>query len=250
MDALPSPSWYPDPQRDGFLRWWDGARWTEHVQPGRAAGKPVLGQEVTGGVGPATFYRPDEPITHAFPPITDDRYAESPLAAALAEHVRAGRTGGDVQIPAGDHMAVEALHQLRAKGGVLGAVAGVGEQMLVEAVVAKPAGPFATGSDSVAPSAWMAGAGSTATAPGLQSAAGRAGYRTAGRAARGALTVVALWQLLVALVVGTVFLLGGAALAVLVPDARLVALMLVALGALTLGSIAWDLTRRRRPGPW
>ena len=51
-------------------------------------------------------------------------------------------------------------------------------------------------------------------------------------------------------VLGVGLALGGAALAVLVPDARLVALMLVALGALTLGSIAWDLTRRRRPGPW
>lgn len=27
---LPPPGWYPDPE--GKMRWWDGARWTEHSQ--------------------------------------------------------------------------------------------------------------------------------------------------------------------------------------------------------------------------
>jgi uncharacterized protein YbjQ (UPF0145 family) len=29
-----APGWYPDPQAPGQVRYWDGAAWTEHVQPG------------------------------------------------------------------------------------------------------------------------------------------------------------------------------------------------------------------------
>lgn len=131
MDAV-AANWYPDPQRDGMLRWWDGTRWTEHVQPARAAGKPVLGQEVTGGIGPVTWYGPNEQVTHAYPPVTDERYAGSPLAALLAEQSRSA--SGEVQVSAEHHAAVEAAYQLRKKGGVLGSIAGLGEQLLVDAI--------------------------------------------------------------------------------------------------------------------
>ena len=31
MTPMPGPGWFDDPSRPGQLRWWDGARWTDHV---------------------------------------------------------------------------------------------------------------------------------------------------------------------------------------------------------------------------
>lgn len=33
MSSLPPPSWFPDPNNASQVRWWDGARWTEHTMP-------------------------------------------------------------------------------------------------------------------------------------------------------------------------------------------------------------------------
>lgn len=33
MSAQHPPGWYPDPHGQPGVRWWDGARWTEHFQP-------------------------------------------------------------------------------------------------------------------------------------------------------------------------------------------------------------------------
>ncbi|GEL99024.1 DUF2510 domain-containing protein [Cellulomonas terrae] len=240
MDAV-APSWYPDPQRDGMLRWWDGTRWTEHVQPARAAGKPVFGQEVTGGIGPVTWYGPNEQMTHAYPPVTDERYAGSPLAALLAEHSRS--EGGDVQV-AGEHQAaLEAVYQLRAKGGVLGALAGIGEQLLVDAVSdALPAGArpaVATpGPDGIAPygasntvvwspsgpaPAQDSGLGhprpavespsTQAESPWTRSDAAQAGYQAASVAVRGAATVVGMLGLISSLGAAVLVMLIGVVIA-------------------------------------
>ena len=40
MAGKAKPGWYPHPQMHDTLRYWDGARWTDHVQPARYAGVP------------------------------------------------------------------------------------------------------------------------------------------------------------------------------------------------------------------
>lgn len=46
----PSAGWYPDPEGSG-LRWWDGTRWTEHVEdrPPPSASQPPPGAEPLSG---------------------------------------------------------------------------------------------------------------------------------------------------------------------------------------------------------
>jgi uncharacterized protein YxjI len=49
-------NWYPDPGRRNELRYWDGARWTEHVSNGGVAGVDPLGPtSPLGGVDPAAI---------------------------------------------------------------------------------------------------------------------------------------------------------------------------------------------------
>lgn len=43
--------WYPDPSGAAAARWWDGAQWTPHTQPGAAAQAPA--PHVPSGYAPA-----------------------------------------------------------------------------------------------------------------------------------------------------------------------------------------------------
>lgn len=46
--GLPPAGWYPDPQQGGRQRWWDGARWTEHVHPPEGPQSPGPGPPAPG----------------------------------------------------------------------------------------------------------------------------------------------------------------------------------------------------------
>jgi membrane protease YdiL (CAAX protease family) len=63
-DAVPPAGWYPDPERPGALRWWDGAAWTEHRHRREPPG-PVAAAAPDTGAG-----RDDEgePAWRAAPP--------------------------------------------------------------------------------------------------------------------------------------------------------------------------------------
>jgi hypothetical protein len=43
--TTPAAGWYPDPAGSGDARWWDGATWTQHVQPVGAPAGPTWGAQ-------------------------------------------------------------------------------------------------------------------------------------------------------------------------------------------------------------
>ncbi|WP_200806240.1 DUF2510 domain-containing protein [Demequina sp. NBRC 110052] len=56
METMVPAGWYADPQVMGTLRYWDGARWTEHTAPmPPPATLPVQGQPMPGQVTPGQF---------------------------------------------------------------------------------------------------------------------------------------------------------------------------------------------------
>ncbi|MEH3053265.1 MAG: DUF2510 domain-containing protein [Patulibacter minatonensis] len=51
----PAAGWFPDPHAPNFLRWWDGAQWTQHVHPAAPA---------AGAAHQGAALRPAQPFAH------------------------------------------------------------------------------------------------------------------------------------------------------------------------------------------
>jgi hypothetical protein len=127
--TAPDPGWYPSPNTDGMLRWWDGTRWTEYVEQVPGPGDLVIGPGIQ--LHGIRYVPPDKSVISLYPPISDPRYADSPLAAAMIEAVHVGvPPGGDVRMPSGYVAGLEAAHVLKERGGAAGALAAVAELAL------------------------------------------------------------------------------------------------------------------------
>ncbi len=60
MSDTPPEGWYPDPSDDSQLRWWDGARWTEHTHP---AGAAEAAQQAGTATATAVAEQPTEQVS-------------------------------------------------------------------------------------------------------------------------------------------------------------------------------------------
>ncbi|MEO6115603.1 MAG: DUF2510 domain-containing protein [Pseudolysinimonas sp.] len=75
----PAAAWYPDPQTPGYVRWWDGASWTNHVS---IPANPMQSSQVA--------------IEASVPQIAE---ADAALHAADTEHATASHSPGSAAEP-------------------------------------------------------------------------------------------------------------------------------------------------------
>lgn len=74
MSPPTPPDWYPDPQNASLVRWWDGQRWTEHVQQARPQSAPP----------PSLPVQPSSPT----PPLASPAPPSAPVTADPSESAR------------------------------------------------------------------------------------------------------------------------------------------------------------------
>ena len=109
MTNVPVPGWYPDPEMEGRLRYWDGTRWTEHLAaPQAAVSQPVppVHSAPLPPLAPAPFRGYGAPVpphvtlyTNPYekPPRTKRRALEETLTSG--ERVRAAAIDAGLLIP-------------------------------------------------------------------------------------------------------------------------------------------------------
>lgn len=104
--------WYPDPDDDRSMRWWDGQTWTNHVQPlptgsvppgeaGQPGGSPSTGSVPPGEAGPPHPQVTPAPPIEPPPPVPGSApYGVAPGAPAPYQE-RSGSAGPAIAIVAG-----------------------------------------------------------------------------------------------------------------------------------------------------
>jgi len=78
---MTAPGWYPDPQDQRMLRWWDGSQWTSHTNPNvqqPAASQPVSTEQ-------APFARAVQPLEAAQTDLNDLRQEYARLKGLVVE---------------------------------------------------------------------------------------------------------------------------------------------------------------------
>ncbi|WP_187292858.1 DUF2510 domain-containing protein [Beutenbergia cavernae] len=84
------PGWYPDPEGERQVRFWDGDAWTEYVQPFAPEAPEVHGAGTAAADYPYLSATPAEPGTGAYPVAT---WADAPVRTAPAQVPGRGRGG-------------------------------------------------------------------------------------------------------------------------------------------------------------
>lgn len=77
--TAPAAGWYHDPSDSGAWRWWDGASWTDHVQPVEEPAAPVVAAVV---IEPVPTHPPV--FEQSAPPAPEPAPAPEPVAAPVA----------------------------------------------------------------------------------------------------------------------------------------------------------------------
>lgn len=78
---MTAAGWYQDPYDPSRLRWWDGARWTEHSAPG--AGEAAAAFSATGAVASAQVAPGYPPPTWSPRPTTTNGMAIASLVLGI-----------------------------------------------------------------------------------------------------------------------------------------------------------------------
>ncbi|MDC7122035.1 DUF2510 domain-containing protein [Cellulomonas fimi] len=167
--ASPPAAWYPDPHDAAQLRWWDGGRWTDHVEPRPATAAVAPGFPAAGPAAPtaATAVVPQVAQAHAWSPQASAWSA--PAGAPGVSGSPAAAAAGAFSTPAASYAPASTVGAGSAGGGFTPASAAdpyaptstLGGYQPVGAYGRVPAGPTSWGGTPTGGAPWGAAVDAT-----------------------------------------------------------------------------------------